>query len=80
MLGKRQPVTLRAVTLAVLSALLLIAARSAQAQGEAVLYNFCSKKNCIDGAGPDSRLTFDGAGNLYGTTINGGHALKWGCI
>jgi uncharacterized repeat protein (TIGR03803 family) len=76
MLGKRQPVTLRAVTLAVLSALLLIAARSAQAQGEAVLYNFCSKKNCIDGAGPDSRLTFDGAGNLYGTTINGGHALN----
>src|SRR5579863_4075139 len=61
--------TLRGVTtLAVLSALLLIVARPAQAQTEAVLYNFTGVP---DGSGPQSRLTFHG-GNLYGTTNSGG--------
>jgi uncharacterized repeat protein (TIGR03803 family) len=53
--------------LAVLSALVLIGARPAQAQTEAVLYNFYYGS---DGAYPASSLTFDGAGNLYGTTCS----------
>jgi uncharacterized repeat protein (TIGR03803 family) len=57
-----------AMTLAVLSVLLLIAARPAQAQTEAVLYNFNGNP---DGANPQSRLTLNG-GNLYGTTQSGG--------
>jgi len=40
---------------------------------ETVLYRFCSEANCTDGANPlTSDLIFDGAGNLYGTTWNGG--------
>lgn len=58
----------RAFMLAVLSALLLIAARPAQAQTESVLYSFTGSP---DGANPESRLTFYG-GNLYGTTYSGG--------
>ena len=59
-----------ALTLAVLSALLLIAARPAQAQTETVLYRF--HKDGLDGKEPQSRLTPDGKGNLYGTTPYGG--------
>jgi len=58
-----------ALTLAVLSALLLIATRPAQAQTETVLYNFAGNP---DGAYPFSHLTSDGAGNFYGTTQYGG--------
>jgi uncharacterized repeat protein (TIGR03803 family) len=64
-----------ALTLAVLSALLLIVARPAQAQTETVLYNFTGGS---DGSTPQSRLTFDGAGNLYGTTNSGG--LGYGTV
>ena len=74
MLGKRQLVTVSALTLAVLSTLLLIAASPAQAQTETVLYNFCSVEsqgNCVDGANPHSTLTSHG-GNFYGTTALGG--------
>jgi uncharacterized repeat protein (TIGR03803 family) len=40
---------------------------------ETVLYNFCSLANCADGSGPYlGNLIFDSAGNLYGTTENGG--------
>jgi uncharacterized repeat protein (TIGR03803 family) len=43
---------------------------------EEVLYNFCSVKGtnnvCLDGKFPYSQLVFDGAGNLYGTTLEGG--------
>jgi uncharacterized repeat protein (TIGR03803 family) len=38
----------------------------------AVLYNFCSLASCADGAGPDGSVILDVAGNLYGTTENGG--------
>jgi hypothetical protein len=74
MLGKRQLVTVSALTLAVLSTLLLIAASPARAQTETVLYNFCSVESqgsCVDGANPVSGLTSHG-GNLYGTTQLGG--------
>jgi hypothetical protein len=39
---------------------------------EIVLYRFCAQKNCRDGALPNAGLVMDGAGNLYGTTYNGG--------
>ena len=79
-----------ALILAVLSALILIAALPAQAQtetvgakkrtgSETVLYNFCSQPNCSDGAGPQSSLIFDGAGNPYGTT-NGGGLFGYGTV
>ena len=57
------------LTLAVLSTLLLIAARSTHAQTETVLYNFTRLPDPIQ---PFSGLTFDGSGNLYGTTYYGG--------
>ncbi len=70
-----------ALTLAVLSALLLIltAARPAQAQTETVLYNFTGFP---DGGFPLGGLTSDRAGNFYGTTSGGGVACgetEFGC-
>jgi uncharacterized repeat protein (TIGR03803 family) len=64
-----------ALTLAVLPALLLLAARPAQAQSETVLYNFTGGS---DGSHPMSGLTSDGAGNFYGTTNAGG--LGYGTV
>ena len=48
---------------------------------ETVLYSFCALSNCSDGAVPFSRLIFDQAGNLYGTTLEGGlsSACTGGC-
>ncbi len=37
-----------------------------------VLYNFCNNSNCTDGANPQADLVTDLAGNLWGTTRNGG--------
>jgi uncharacterized repeat protein (TIGR03803 family) len=39
---------------------------------ESVLYSFCTLTNCADGDSSYAGLTFDAAGNLYGTTVNGG--------
>jgi uncharacterized repeat protein (TIGR03803 family) len=39
---------------------------------EHVLYRFCSLTNCTDGSEPQAELIFDQAGNLYGTTVEGG--------
>jgi uncharacterized repeat protein (TIGR03803 family) len=37
-----------------------------------VLYDFCSLASCADGQDPDSGVTFDSAGNIFGTTYYGG--------
>jgi hypothetical protein len=37
------------------------------------LYSFCGRPNCPDGEDPLAPLTWDAAGNLYGTTLNGGN-------
>ena len=39
---------------------------------ESVLHSFCSRTNCGDGEFPEASLIFDQAGNLYGTTFEGG--------
>jgi len=45
-----------------------------------VLYNFCSRVNCPDGWAPDSTLTIDKEGNLYGITLWGGdQSCQYGC-
>jgi len=38
---------------------------------EKILYNFCSPRECTDGAFPNA-LIMDAQGNLYGTTFDGG--------
>jgi uncharacterized repeat protein (TIGR03803 family) len=58
-----------ALTLAVLSALLLNPARPAHAQTETVLYNFTGGSH---GSHPNSGLTADSKGNFFGTTADGG--------
>jgi uncharacterized repeat protein (TIGR03803 family) len=42
------------------------------ASTEKVLYGFCTLSNCADGQTPEANLIFDAAGNLYGTTFDGG--------
>lgn len=72
--------TSSALILAVLSALILVAARPTQAQTETVLYNFAgsSIQGCLIGPCPQSSLTSDGAGNFYGVSSYGG--LGYGIV
>ncbi len=67
-----QPTSLMrtAVRLAALSLMLLAAFQAVQAQTETVLYNFGA--NSSDANYPESTLTPDNSGNLYGTTPTGG--------
>ena len=51
------------------------------AQGaENVLYSFCSKSGCADGARPIGGLIADASGNLYGTTGGGGDSTGHGVV
>jgi len=49
---------------------------------ETVLYAFCRNyPDCSDGATPMAGVTFDKAGDLYGTTeFGGGHGIGWGVV
>ena len=52
---------------------LTVAAPAFAADAEKVLYSFCSVgSTCADGQTPQASLIFDKAGNLYGTTFDGG--------
>jgi len=66
-----------ALTLAVLSAFLLIAFQPAHAQTETVLYSFGSQAG--DGYGPWAGLIRIPIGELYGTTVGGG-AYGYGTV
>ena len=68
MFGKRQHSTFSALTLALISAVVLISNLPAHGQTETVLHSFTG---IPDGASPQSGLLFSG-GNLYGTTYEGG--------
>jgi hypothetical protein len=46
---------------------------------ETVLYSFCSKPNCSDGASPVAGLIADSSGNLYGTASEGGGGAAAAC-
>ncbi len=59
------------LTIFLLSVLLLVTAHPASAQTETVLYNFTPVSN---GSNPQSGLTSDRVGNLYGMTWIGGDA------
>lgn len=47
---------------------------------ESMLYNFCSRNNCADGAFPLAGLVMDGKGALYGTTDWGGECSLCGVV
>jgi len=59
-----------ALALVVMFAATVIAAPAAQAQTYTVLHNFTGNG---DGSEPYAGLSMDRAGNLYGTTVNGGN-------
>ena len=70
MQGKRLSIGLRAA-LAICAATLFVTSTWATAQvQEKVLHNFNS--DGTDGSGPEAGLIIDAAGNLYGTTNEGG--------
>jgi uncharacterized repeat protein (TIGR03803 family) len=68
MQGKRLPIGLR-VGLAIFTVALFVTSTWADIH-DTVLHNF--NNNGTDGASPQAGLIVDGAGNLYGTTNNGG--------
>jgi uncharacterized repeat protein (TIGR03803 family) len=47
---------------------------------ETVLYSFCSKASCPDGANPQSGVIMDAVGNLYGATYYGGAPPGGGAV
>ncbi|MGA8491017.1 MAG: choice-of-anchor tandem repeat GloVer-containing protein [Terriglobales bacterium] len=69
--SKRPLILLIAVFISVFG-FLTVAAPVFAASSEKVLYAFCTLSNCADGQTPQASLVFDKAGNLYGTTFDGG--------
>ena len=69
---RKIPLPKRSAVLGLLVFCVLLGA--AWAQTETVLYSFCAQggKRCTDGAIPFGGLVFDQAGNVYGTTLQGG--------
>jgi uncharacterized repeat protein (TIGR03803 family) len=63
---------LKALVLAVMTGILLALAPPAFASQEKVLYSFCPTSCTSDGDMPFDAPIFDAAGNLYGTTYEGG--------
>ena len=69
----KQRLALFAATLIVASAPLFIPSPAYAARGWNQLYSFCpGGGSCTDGRAPDAGLILDAAGNLYGTTSEGG--------
>jgi uncharacterized repeat protein (TIGR03803 family) len=67
----------RALGLAVILALVILATPSALAQTFQILYSFNGNTG---GANPYTSLVQDPAGNLYGTTSSGGSRNGWGTV
>ena len=68
----KRPVLLAVAAFIVVFGFLTTAAPVFAVAKEKVLYGFCTLSNCADGQTPQSSLVFDAAGNLYGTTFDGG--------
>ena len=68
----KRPLTLLAAAFIVVVGFLSITTPLFAASTEKVLYGFCALSNCADGQTPEANLIFDAAGNLYGTTFDGG--------
>jgi uncharacterized repeat protein (TIGR03803 family) len=51
-----------------------------QSATETVLYSFCRLRNCADGAYPNTPVITDSAGNIYGTTVEGGLCTYCGTV
>lgn len=58
--------------IALLGVTLAAIATASQAYTGTALYSFCKKANCTDGKNPESAVTMDLSGNLFGTTVAGG--------
>jgi uncharacterized repeat protein (TIGR03803 family) len=70
---RKRSLILFIVTFTAVFGFLAIATPAFAVSKEKVLYSFCSASGCADGAYPYlGSLTFDAAGNLYGTTPLGG--------
>jgi uncharacterized repeat protein (TIGR03803 family) len=69
----KRPLSLLVTVFVVVFGFLIRATPLFAAAAERVLYSFCSVgTNCADGQYPQASLIFDKAGNLYGTTFDGG--------
>jgi uncharacterized repeat protein (TIGR03803 family) len=72
-----RPLRRNSFALTALVLLGLLGSQPAQSQTLTVLYSFHSC--CTDGFFPSAGVILDSAGNLYGTTLDGGPA-KWGTV